>query len=101
MLGFSNPIDDIRVKLPAADVASVEGFRGLKELPIHVTAVEVKNDGDVFPVTTSNPVHHTSHHPLGSMAVVAVLVPGVENRIDEKAFPTHLKRAKPPIAQLR
>ena len=91
---FSNALDDIRVQLPAADVAHVPAFRGLEELLVHVAAVEVKNNGHILAVAASNPLYHASHHALGPMAVVAVLVPGAENRIDDKAFPGHLERAK-------
>ena len=96
-----NSVDDIRVKLSAADVAHVPAFHGLEELLVHVAAVEVENDGDIFAIATSNPVNHTSHHALGPMAVVAVLVPGAENRIDDKAFPGHLERAKPFVFLVR
>ena len=88
---FSDRIGDIGVELSAADVSHIAGLHGLEEFLIHVAAVEVKNDGNILAVAAADQVHHASDHPLGPMAVIAVLVPGAEHRIDDKALPGHLE----------
>lgn len=95
LCGFSNLIANIRAKLPAAGVVDVSAFHCLERLLVHVVAVEGQNDGNIVPIAASNPVRHISNYPLGPMALVAVLVPGTENRIADNPLRGHLKRPKP------
>jgi len=94
---FSDRIGDIGVELSAADVSHIAGLHGLEEFLVHVSAVEMKNDGNIFAVAATDQVHHASDHPHGPMAVIAVPVAGLKHRIDDKALPGHLEGTKSPV----
>ena len=83
---------DRLVKLAATDVSDPQLLKGRKQLLIEKAAVHANDDGHFRPVVLANFGHQVADHLVDGLSMIAVDVSAAENRIDDKAFPSHLKR---------
>jgi len=88
-LGREGP--NVAVELPHADVADLHF---LEEVLVEEAAVEAHDGGHSPSVVFADQRHHVAHQLLHTLAGLGVFLSAPEDRINEEAAPSHLKRGE-------
>ena len=85
---------DVLVHLAAAHIADMKGFTQVENLLVEKAAVHTNDDGHIPTVLAFDFHHHVPDHVQYAVAVIGMLVPATEYRIDNEAAPVHLQGLK-------
>ena len=89
------PVDgyllDVLVHLAAAHIADMKGFTQVENLLVEKAAVHANDDGYIPTVLAFDFHHHVPDHVQHAVAVIGMLVPATEYRIDNEVAPVHLQ----------